>query len=426
MNSGIQTATPLLDLFSGAILLALLTGYVISGKRQKGPEGAFLWMIGLGCVQNFSLGVGRIIENSFLICFGHSLMGPFLLVFVEYVRQNMNPYHPTGPGYLLLTFPPALTLMCGCLFDVWPGWTGMPWTGREEAVWPLVPTLLCLCVVLIVLAMIIRNYRLLPSAVRAPLIIVPSVVFPASYALAVFARVQAGRSLMTMILIILYVSLHVRRERRLALQDKILAENRIELLKSKIRPHFLYNVLSVIYYLCGSNPEKAQEAVGYFISFLRNHLDTVEDSGLVPFSREMEGVRSYLSLEMLRFGDRLRVVYDLQEEDFPLPLLSVQPLAENAVQHGISRLPRGGTVRILSGREEDAWVIRVEDNGKGYDPSAPPVPGHHRVGLDNVRQRLQILCGGTLRVERMGADGGTVAEIRIPRKRHRDEQMADS
>ena len=111
---------------------------------------------------------------------------------------------------------------------------------------------------------------------------------------------------------------------------------------SQIRPHFLFNTLNSIYVLCEKDPEVAQKAIGEFSEYLRGNFEGLENETVIPFSREIEHVRHYLNLEKMRFGSLLHVIYDLDGSEFMIPPLTLQPLAENAVKHGIMRKKDAG------------------------------------------------------------------------------------
>ncbi len=218
------------------------------------------------------------------------------------------------------------------------------------------------------------------------------------------------------LLSIILVDNTVRYEQEVLIieQQESLAKTRIRVMLSQIKPHFLYNVLNSIYVLCEQNPEKAQEAVGDFSEYLRANLNFIEEEDNIAFSKEMELVKNYLSLEKIRFEDKLNVVYDLKFNSFKLPALSVEVLAENAVKHGLLKKEEGGTVTISSYLEyNNSAVIMVEDDGVGIDEDAMREGSTKHVGLDNLRERLSSMVGGTLELESVKGEG-TKAVIRIP------------
>ena len=193
-----------------------------------------------------------------------------------------------------------------------------------------------------------------------------------------------------------------------------LQESQISIMLSQIQPHFLYNTLNSIYQLCETNPMRARSMVNSFAEYLRNNLSSLEESGLISFETELSHVKTYLDIEKVRFEDTLEIEYDIRCDDFSVPVLTVQPIVENAVKHGTSKKRGGGRVMISTEEERDCYVIKVADTGLGFDPSKPKNDGKRHVGIENVRQRLSNMCGGTLTIESAVGEG-TVATIRIPK-----------
>lgn len=198
--------------------------------------------------------------------------------------------------------------------------------------------------------------------------------------------------------------------------ERKLQENQISIMLSQIQPHFLYNTLNSIYQLCETNPMRARSMVNSFSEYLRNNLSTLEEPGLISFETELAHVNTYLDIERVRFEDTLEVEYDIKCIDFYLPVLTVQPIVENAVKHGTSKKRGGGKVKISTEEDGESYVIKVADTGCGFDPTVPKDDGKRHVGLENVRQRLSNMCSGTLTIEsEIGV--GTLATIRIPKGR---------
>ena len=196
--------------------------------------------------------------------------------------------------------------------------------------------------------------------------------------------------------------------------ERRLQESQISIMLSQIQPHFLYNTLNSIYQLCETNPMRARSMVNSFAEYLRNNLSSLEETGLISFETELSHVNTYLDIERVRFEDTLEIEYDIKCTDFSLPVLTVQPIVENAVKHGTSKKRGGGKVIISTDADADSYVIKVSDTGCGFDPSRPNDDGKRHVGIENVRQRLSNMCSGTLEIESVIGEG-TVATIRIPR-----------
>ena len=193
-----------------------------------------------------------------------------------------------------------------------------------------------------------------------------------------------------------------------------LQESHISIMLSQIQPHFLYNTLNSIYQLCETNPMRARSLVNSFAEYLRNNLSTLEEPGLISFETELAHVNTYLDIEKVRFEDTLEIEYDVKCVDFSLPVLTVQPIVENAVKHGTSKKRGGGKVTISTREEKENYVITVSDTGCGFDPTKPKKDGKVHVGIENVKQRLTNMCAGTLTIQSTVGEG-TVATIRIPK-----------
>ena len=193
-----------------------------------------------------------------------------------------------------------------------------------------------------------------------------------------------------------------------------LQESQISIMLSQIQPHFLYNTLNSIYQLCETNPMRARAMVNFFAEYLRNNLSTLEEPGLISFETELSHVKTYLEIEKIRFEDTLEIEYDIKCDKFFLPVLTVQPIVENAVKHGTSKKRGGGKVIISTSEDEKDYMISVTDTGCGFDTTMPKNDGKSHVGIENVRQRLSNMCEGSLTIEsEIGI--GTTATIRIPK-----------
>lgn len=189
---------------------------------------------------------------------------------------------------------------------------------------------------------------------------------------------------------------------------------------SQIQPHFISNMLSTIQILCDVSPAQAKDALGLFAEYMRVSTDAIDFNGLVSFPRELSHVRNYAALEQLRFGRKLRILYHIEAEDFLLPALTLQPLVENAITHGIGNKHGGGTVTISTRMEKEHWVITIQDDGCGVAYVAadglPPQQEGGSIGLANVRQRVESIAGGRLHFA-SSPNKGTTVTILLPKER---------
>ena len=216
----------------------------------------------------------------------------------------------------------------------------------------------------------------------------------------------------TLLILVIYLIIHMRQNTREVMLEKDLIESKLKISMSQIRPHFLYNVLTAIAQLCTQDPEKAKEATLFFAEYLRHNMDSLEGAELLPFDKELEHIHAYLKLEQLRFGDDLKILYDIRTKDFLIPALCLQPLVENAVKWGVGQKEDGGCVRLLTREEQGVVIVCIEDDGVGFDMEKQDDRVH--IGIENVRLRLEKLCQASMQIESKKGEGTRVT-IRLPR-----------
>ena len=198
-----------------------------------------------------------------------------------------------------------------------------------------------------------------------------------------------------------------------------LVRSQIGIMVSQIQPHFMYNALSTIRALINKNPDEARTAIDFFTKYLRANMDSLGQKECIPFKKEMEHVESYLYIEKLRFGDKLKIDYDIKADAFKIPSMTVQTIAENAVKHGLLAKEEGGTLTISSIETANCFEVQVKDDGVGFDASMATDSSRSHVGIDNSRKRLAAMCGGTLSIGSKPGVGTTIT-ITIPKVTVRD------
>ena len=206
-----------------------------------------------------------------------------------------------------------------------------------------------------------------------------------------------------------YIWLHLQFVREH--EEDLKAQQRIRIMMSQIQPHFLYNTLSTIQVLCHLDPDRAAEITGEFGVYLRRNLTSLGEPGLIPFRKELEHTKTYVKIEETRFPN-ISVEYDIRDDAFSLPPLTIQPLVENAIRHGV-RIREEGIVEIISRLSEGFHEILICDNGTGFDPKVLEDKSRQHIGIRNVRERVESMCGGTLEIDSRIGEGTTVI-IRIP------------
>jgi len=206
-----------------------------------------------------------------------------------------------------------------------------------------------------------------------------------------------------------YIWLHLQFVREH--ERDLMAAQRIQIMMTQIQPHFLFNALNTIRALYVKDPRLADKTLENFSTYLRQNLESLSQTDLIPISRELEHTRLYAEIEMLRFPS-VRVEYRIEDRDFEIPALTVQPLVENAIRHGV-RSREDGLVTVSTVREEAAHRITIRDNGAGFDPERQLPPGESHIGLKNVKERVEKMCGGTVLVKSEPGKGTSIT-LRIP------------
>ena len=214
----------------------------------------------------------------------------------------------------------------------------------------------------------------------------------------------------------------VRIEHKLEEQSRLLLEARLEALQRQINPHFLFNTLNSIASLIRSKPDLAREMIVKLSHILRVLLR--DRDAFVPLREELDFTDDYLDIEVVRFGEKLRVVKEIAPEtlDIIVPSMLLQPLIENSIKHGLEPRISGGTITLRSRIAEDRLLLEIEDDGVGIEPGGPttaPVSGLVRegsgIGMRNVRERIQVLYGDEAHVDIVSRPGrGTRVSLRMP------------
>ena len=182
---------------------------------------------------------------------------------------------------------------------------------------------------------------------------------------------------------------------------------------SQIRTHFIFNVMTIISGLCNSDPQKADNALILFARYLRKNIAIMDRDEPILFSQELQHLEDYISLEKLRFGDKIKFEKKLEITDFKIPPLTIQPLVENAIKHGLLTPGKSGTVYLSTEVVDGEIQILIEDDGIGFETEV--LKKENAVGIRNVRYRVENMVGGTLEIS-SNPGKGTKAEIRISEK----------
>ena len=216
-----------------------------------------------------------------------------------------------------------------------------------------------------------------------------------------------GMALLALLMFGLILSDNMERYMR---QQREIANQRAGIMVLQMRPHFIYNTMMGIYYLCDQDAQKAKQVTLDFTTYLRKNFTAIASEDTIPFTAELEHTRAYLAVEQAQFEDDLIVSFDTPHTLFRVPPLTLQPIVENAVKHGLTASSDPIHISVVTRQTDAASEIVVEDDGPGYDPVDDNEP---HIALNNIRQRLELMCRGELTIApREG--GGTSVKVTIP------------
>ena len=203
---------------------------------------------------------------------------------------------------------------------------------------------------------------------------------------------------------------HIALMEKALTAEQATARTQAAFLASQIQPHFLYNTLTTIQELCYTDPVQAADTVVRFSSYLRKNIDFMEYKDKILFTEELSHIENYIDIQRARFGDAIEFVQKIEVDQFMLPPLTVQPLIENAISHGIRKHNGHGIVTLSVRRIDREILIEVTDNGEGFD-----VESVHSRSLENIRCRIEGAMHGAVRIASRPGKGTTVS-LRFPEK----------
>lgn len=417
-----------LSLFGAIILLTILAAQMIRRKSiEPGPiRECFCLLLTVGVVQVLLYGwaalhgsqdaidrLAFMLAITWSVCLGIGLLCRFLCLVIEYSRTERGSWLQkesdvrkrsaleNRAGRKVLVCQYAACAMGGLISSIGLI-TGQIWRSM------ILIIIVGIAVFLSCWVLLIKHRRLIGTGYTVSLMI----LLPLSLAACIFQWASGGIPMVSMVitlrLLILYILIQNGQAQLMAEIRRADERLRLQMIARRMKPHFLYNSLTSIYYLCEQDPGLAQKAIEAFSSYLRDTMDSFESEDLVPFSWERKQVDHYMFLEKLRFGDQIDLQYDLGIENFRLPPLSVQFLVENAIKHGRDREHPAVRIRITTAREK-GWIrLCVSDNGRGFDPAKAGEDGETHLGLVTVEERIRLLCGGSMSVESRPGEGTTV------------------
>ena len=211
----------------------------------------------------------------------------------------------------------------------------------------------------------------------------------------------------------------LRKELELTQKELELSNTNVRMLQKQISPHFIYNALFIIKALIWTDQKRASDAVDDFSLYIRRNIEAMRSNDLIKFSEELEHINAFLNIENVDDETGLKVEYFTEEVDFLLPPLTVEPLVENALIHGIGTLESGGMITVSSYKTDNGYCVCVEDNGVGFDIENTK----EGIGLENIKTRLAYQCGGTLEIS--SRKGCTKVMVLIPEQKPENNEESE-
>ena len=203
-------------------------------------------------------------------------------------------------------------------------------------------------------------------------------------------------------------------------------DTKVAIMLAQIQPHFLYNSLNSIAILCEVNPKQAHDLTIKFAQYLRNNIDALSKDTPILFRTELRSIKNYLDIERIRFSDKLNIVDNIQVSDFYVPVLTIQPLVENAVKHGISKKPTPGVLMLSTTEDTNNFYVIIEDSGVGFDTSILEIKEKlgKSIGISNVKYRLKSMVGGDVKIEST-IGKGTKVTVTLPKVLNKTGQVEE-
>ena len=412
-------------IFCAVIATVIALGFRRIAAKNEASRG-FLIMVGIAIVSSIILAVGYILlvarnESAFGFCATLANAGFYAIVFL-YARYlvssvKLTKSKPANPAllYIVLASTAVSVASWGASMIIkslaLPD--GIAAYGKPIFYGEQVGELVLLIVSFMIMMPRVEDFGKRETRV---LLFFPVLLFLASLAEPLVGDSNLRFPAMVVGLLVVYVGYHVELEQNLQREEMLNLQDRLLLAAGRMKPHYIYNVMTNIYYLCDMDPSKAQEAIGNVSDYMRNTLTTIENPDPIGFKEELNQIKSYLALEKMRFGDQLLVHYDVDVDDFKIPPLTIEPLVENAVKHGIRDLDRQGTVTILTRRlPNDGVRIQVIDDGVGFDTETITMETHRE--LIGIKARMWKDVQGVMTIESAKGKGTTVT-IELPPTAH--------
>ena len=412
------TVGVVLELFFAILTSSTFLSVLFSGHTRRKFKYLFLWLLVLNTIgllsDVFYWGIGldllpAVKELSWFICYsaGFPMLVLYSIYLISYINENPKELQRyavlmaglSADGFLLVVIS---VITSHSKTSTWY-LSDYPWLYFFFLAMPMVVNI----------GIILNFRRMLTNRKAVSFLFYEMLVAAAVVVDTLIGEITIAYVVSAFSLLQIYITVQIDYEKQ---QEEELMQQRISLMLSQIQPHFLFNVLTSIRVLCRNDPHKAEHALTDFTLYLRGNLNSLRNTSCIPFLQELEHTRHYVDLEKMRFGQDLTVFFNTPVTQFSLPPLTLEPVVENAVRHGVMQRRNGGTVVISTSETDSDHVVTVSDDGVGFDVEQLAAMGGEHIGLWSVRERLAAVCSGHMEII-SGIDEGTTVTMYIPKHR---------
>ena len=230
----------------------------------------------------------------------------------------------------------------------------------------------------------------------------------------IFLRVTSYTDIMIVVsVIIMFIAYEAEYAGYMVERERQLNEEKLRIINNQMQPHFIFNSLALIRYLCQNSPDEAVQTINDFSACMRRTTDFLSENECISVTQELDLVKHYLAIQNKRFDDGIKIEYYITDEGFDVPPFSIQTLVENALHHGLlDGQIEDANIVIRTGKKGGLHIVTVIDNGVGFDPDKIADDKNH-VGMKNTQNRLEVMCKGELEIDSTPG-GGTTVRMIIP------------
>lgn len=412
-----------LDLFSVAITI-MIGVYLISRRNDTKENRYFFWI----CVWNLLFLIGDLSDwccnglerpwypaalhiGQFLY---YTVLTPFLITMMKYIYEYLSTYGRVPRIYMRITCLLAGLHLIGCIVTPF---TGLFYVISNENIYyrgkgVLLASILPVAAYILITILTFQFRKLLRARVIVALLSYVWIPLLGQVIQNFFRGVATLNPAITLAILFIFFNIQLDRDVQYEKDKQELMKANIKVMLGQIQPHFLYNTLAVIRGLCEKDPAKAKESINDFSIFLRANMDSLTNDLPIPFDQELVQVKSYVNLIQRMYDREFKVEYETQTMQFRIPALTLQPIVENAIFKGIFKKQEEGIITIRTEEISQGVRIIIADDGVGFQLKVLEESGH--IGIQNVKRRLEAICGGTLTINSEIGKGTTV-EIIIPK-----------